>query len=175
MQTVELDLEKGIELHLELRLSSAALALEPLRIVARRSFRIGRLAEYYDRATWTRRTGHGRVYMRDDLERIRPFSMTSLIRMSPGRIGCSMTYLLDGLPIDNDAIDSVIHPEDVEGVEIYRGSTQVPPEYMGRANCGLVLIWTRLDAPGMKPFSWKRLFVGLGIGALLVGVSTRFD
>jgi hypothetical protein len=83
--------------------------------------------------------------------------------------------MLDGLPIDTRDIDSIIQPEDVEGVEIYRGSTQIPAQYMNRANCGLVLIWTRLDAPGMKPFSWKRLFIGLGVGALLVGLSTRFD
>ena len=175
LESVDLNLEKGIELHLELRLSSTAVALEPLRIVARRAYRVGRLAEYYDRAQWTRRTGMGRIFMRDDIDRIRPFSVSSLVRMTPGRLGCQPTYMLDGLPVENETLDSLIHPEDVEGVEIYRGSVQIPAEYMNRASCGLVLVWTRLDAPGMKPFSWKRLLVGVGLGALLIGAATRMD
>lgn len=173
LETVEVNLEKGVELHLELRLSSAAIPHEPLRIVARRAYRVGRLAEYYDRAQWTRRTGLGRVFMRDDIERLNPYHLSALIRMTPARISCPYTYMLDGLEIELDVLDSMIRPEEVEGVEIYRGSTQVPPEYMNRAGCGLVLIWTRLDPPGMRPFTWKRLLLGAGLAALMYGIATR--
>jgi hypothetical protein len=28
--------------------------------------------------------------------------------------------------------------------------------------CGLALVWSRIDPPGMKPFTWKRVaFAGL--------------
>jgi carboxypeptidase family protein len=174
LETTELNLEKGVELHLELRLSATAVPHEPLRIVAQRSYRMGRLGEYYDRAQWTRKTGFGRVYMRDDIERLNPVFLSSLIRMTPVRSGCNMTYMLDGLPIESNLLDSMIRPEEVEGVEIYRGASQVPPEYMGRAGCGLVLVWTRMDPPGMRPFTWKRVLVGLGIAGLLFTVGASF-
>jgi hypothetical protein len=173
LETVEVNLEKGVELHLELRLSSQAVPHEPLRIVARRPYRLGRLAEYYDRAQWTRRTGLGRVYMRDDIERINPYNLSSLFRMVPQRVGCPMTYMVDGLEIDIEVLDAMIRPEEVEGVEIYRGATQIPAEYMTRAGCGLVLVWTRLDPPGMRPFSWRRLLFGVGLAALMYGIATR--
>ncbi len=170
LETVQLNLEKGVELHLELRLSSMAVPHEPLRIVARRPYRLGRLAEYYDRAQWTRKTGLGRVLMRDDIDRMGIFSVSSLIRTTPSRFGCQMTYMLDGLPIEPDILDSMIRPDEVEGIEIYRGFTQIPPQYMNRTNCGLVLVWTRLDPPGARPFSWKRVFVGLGAAGVLFGL-----
>jgi hypothetical protein len=172
LQTIELKLEKGIELHLELRLSSAAIPHEPLRIVARRNYRQGRLGEYYDRSEWTRKTGNGRVYTREDIERQRFFDLSSIVRTVPVRPGCDMTYMLDGLPIELDLLDSMIRPEEVEGVEIYRGAHQVPTEYMGRVGCGLVLVWSRVDPPGMRPFTWKRLAVGLGIAGLLLSAGT---
>ncbi|MGH7460302.1 MAG: carboxypeptidase-like regulatory domain-containing protein [Pseudomonas sp.] len=173
IETTEFNLEKGVELHLEVRLSSAAVPHEPLRIVARRPYRVGRLSEYYDRATWTRRTGLGRVYMRDDIERISPFDVSQIIRMVPTRVGCQMTYMLDGLEIDLDALNSLIRPEEVEGIEIYRGVTQIPIEYTHRAGCGLVLVWTRTDPPGMRPFTWKRVLFGAGLAALLFGLASR--
>ena len=170
LETVQVNLEKGVELHLELRLSSMAVPHEPLRIVARRPYRLGRLSEYYDRAQWTRKTGLGRVLMRDDIERMGGVSLSSLLNTTPTRIGCQMTYMLDGLSIPLNELDSLIRPEDVEGIEIYKGFTQIPPQYITRAACGLVLVWTRMDAPGAKPFSWKRLFIAAGVGATLLGV-----
>lgn len=170
VETAALALDKGVELELELRLGTAAVPLEPLRVVSTRSFRVGRLTEYYDRAGWTRKSGLGRVFMRDDIDRIEPFDISSLLRMVPNRVGCTMTYMLDGLPIDAVSIDAMVQPRDVEGVEIYRGVNQIPVEYSFRARCGLVLIWTRQDLPGARPFSWKRLLIGVGVGGFLIGL-----
>lgn len=175
LETEVLALDKGVELELELRLGTAAVALEPLKVISTRSYRVGRLSEYYDRAAWTRKTGLGRVYMRDDIERLHPYDISSLLRMVPPRSGCPMTYMLDGLAIDAGTLDSMIRPEDVEGVEIYRGFNQIPPEYTYRVRCGLALIWTRQDLPGAKPFSWKRLFIGVGVGSLLIGLLSLFS
>jgi hypothetical protein len=172
VETTEVNLEKGVELHLEIRLSSVAVPHEPLRIVARRPYRVGRLSEYYDRAQWTRKTGLGKVFMRDDIERMNPFNVSSIIRTVPTRVGCEMTYLLDGLEIELDVLDSMIRPEEVEGVEVYRGITQMPPEYSRRGRCGLVMVWTRTDPPGMRPFTWKRVLLGAGLAALLFGIAS---
>jgi hypothetical protein len=174
LQTADVALDKGVELELELRLGSAAVPLQPLRVISTRTYRVGRLSEYYDRAAWTRKTGLGRVFMRDDIERISPFDVSTLLRMVPARSGCATTYMLDGLPIDLSSLDSMIQPQDVEGIEIYRGINQVPPEYAFRARCGLVLIWTRPDLPGAKPFSWKRILIGAGVTGALIGILSIF-
>jgi hypothetical protein len=41
-------------------------------------------------------------------------------------------------------LDEIAKPEEIEGIEIYRSSSQVPPEFSGAdSSCGIVLIWTR--------------------------------
>ena len=175
VESIELALDKGVEIETEVRLSSQAITLEPLRIIGRREVKVGRLAEYYDRAEWTRKSGFGRVFMRDDIERMSPFSVTSLLRTVPARTDCPMTYMLDGLIVEARMIDSMIQPEDVEGIEIYRGYAQVPAEYSFRASCALTLIWTRNDPPGMKPFTWKRVLLGLAAAGVLFGLATAFS
>src|SRR6185369_11770038 len=126
-------------------------------VVAERKYRVGRLGEYYDRAEWTRKTGFGHVLMRDDLDRMQGARTTSILQTYtfPGR--CRSTILLDGLevhPEDFNSLDSMIPTDQIEGIEIYRGSTEIPIEYQTRAGCGLVMIWTRHDVPNGKPFGW---------------------
>lgn len=46
-------------------------------------------------------------------------------------------------PIDL-RIDDVVSPSSVEGIEIYRGLSTVPPEFLNPdADCGVIAIWTR--------------------------------
>jgi hypothetical protein len=166
--SANIQVAQGIELHIELRLSSRAVPLEPLRVVAERRLRVGLLAQYYDRAQWARNTGMGRVYMRDDIERMHLTRVQNLLAQTPPRAGCAMTYMLDGLTMSRDDIDRSIMPEDVEGVEIYRAKHQVPVEYSSRTTCGLVLVWTRNDRVGV-PFSWKRaLIFGTIVGGAIL-------
>lgn len=41
-------------------------------------------------------------------------------------------------------IDDVVAPASVEGIEVYRGSSTVPPEFLtSDAQCGVIAIWTR--------------------------------
>ena len=50
---------------------------------------------------------------------------------------------MDGTLTGNMLMDEV-RPEDVEGLEIYRGAASLPPEFnKGSAMCGAVVIWTR--------------------------------
>jgi hypothetical protein len=49
----------------------------------------------------------------------------------------------------DDVLDQV-GPTDIEGIEIYRRATEVPPEFGGlQARCGVILVWTRRAQPGM--------------------------
>ena len=70
-------------------------------------------------------------------------------------------------------LDSMVRPEDIEGIEFYRGGNEVPIEYATRSSCGLVLIWTRTDVQNGRPFSWKRLFIAAGLVAGIIAFSQR--
>jgi hypothetical protein len=46
-------------------------------------------------------------------------------------------------------IDDVVSPASVEGIEVYKGLSTVPPEFLNPdAKCGVIAIWTRRGEPG---------------------------
>lgn len=56
---------------------------------------------------------------------------------------CEMVTFLDGNRIYLDGIDD-ISLEGVEAIEVYRGTTEVPPEFrVTDAACGVAALWTR--------------------------------
>ena len=51
--------------------------------------------------------------------------------------------VLGARPMDY-RIDDMVLPSSVEGIEIYRGLSTVPPEFLNPdAECGVIAIWTR--------------------------------
>lgn len=61
--------------------------------------------------------------------------------------GCGPAYFVDGIPTEPPVL-YLLMPRDVEGVELYSGSSETPPELSGaRAACGVVAIWTRVGRP----------------------------
>jgi hypothetical protein len=59
--------------------------------------------------------------------------------------GCPVQYFLNGVPAHGLNIDDV-SPVDVEALEMYSGSSQVPIQFNRfNARCGVIVIWTRLD------------------------------
>jgi hypothetical protein len=65
-----------------------------------------------------------------------------------------MAYYVNGspFPLAGDiSINHFIAPDDVAAMEVYTGSSQIPPEFNSSlygSRCGVVAIWTRssLDA-----------------------------
>jgi hypothetical protein len=80
-----------------------------------------------------------------------PVAATSFGRAEDGR-PCVPLIFLDGLRMGDleapagvrSGLDQLVHPDDVEGVEIYDNVSGLPPRFspIGAA-CGVVLIWTR--------------------------------
>ncbi len=114
-----------------------------------------------------RQEGLGRYISRADIVRRNPASLPDLLRMIPGiRIrcrtstnacqvslnrstGCSPAYWLDGIPATDPSVVYLTRPGDIEGVEVYSGSSQVPAELGGAGSrCGVIMIWTR---QGQRP------------------------
>lgn len=122
-------------------------------------------AEYLERSGFDRRrkTGLGSFITRAELERRNPSFLSDALRAVPGinfqpntmrgdayvsmvRAGrpCPIQYFVDGQLIGPGFNIDEIAAGDVEGLEIYRGASQVPPEFNRRtASCGVIAVWTR--------------------------------
>lgn len=107
-----------------------------------------------------RERGQGTFFTRAEIDRKRPRYLSDVLRGVPGisltptrtgaraalrgaRPGCAIQYYLNGIHAPHFDVDQVL-PNDVEGLEIYRGAATIPPAFnRGTAVCGVVLIWTR--------------------------------
>lgn len=155
----------------QLLLDVDAVLLAPLEVVAHgtRLFRSPTFSEFDLRA----RSGFGSYFTRADIERIQPGRVTDLLQqipgvhlqsrgrgarrtvsmgrttMGPGGGGCPVQIFVDGRLITRAgageiSVDDLVVPQAVEGIEVYRGLSTVPPEFLNPdARCGVIGIWTR--------------------------------
>jgi hypothetical protein len=163
-----LKFEQDEEIRVLIQLDAAAVALEPITIIGRRAREPIRLVQFRERAELNERLGRGRIYFREDLERFASMTAQDLLRGLSVSSTCRHQVLLDGMPTD-DRIFGVT-ADDLEGIEIYRGINQIPPEYYRYGMCGLTMVWTRSDTPNGKPLTWGRAIVAGGIMALLLAM-----
>ncbi|MBI2614587.1 MAG: hypothetical protein HYW52_02690 [Gemmatimonadetes bacterium] len=60
---------------------------------------------------------------------------------------CPPLYFIDGLYLGNARtvhVDQLLAPEQVEGVEVYSGAGNLPPEFNRTdSQCGVIAFWTR--------------------------------
>ncbi len=176
-------------------------ALDTVRIVA------GKLSSRrFDGFEQRRRTGIGSYITAEEVERLHPYQLTSLLQVRPGISirddggdqlvmmrgmfgSCSPTVWVDGMvavypvkqaggqvmsspaealaskgvtnsgasnaPVAADIaapeaaglrdLNSMVMPGDIEGVEIYTSSLQVPAQFVvgGASECGALVIWTK--------------------------------
>lgn len=118
-------------------------------------------------ADWLRRKseGRGRYITRKQLEDRNHSSIPDALRMVAGvRIecrssgiclakmsraprGCSPAYFMDGIPADQ-AVVWLTPITDIEGIEVYSGPSETPPELESmQARCGVIALWTRPPPP----------------------------
>jgi hypothetical protein len=157
-----LDVGAGADTAVLIRVTVEAIALEPITVVARPRYRTPGLAEFHERV----KSGHGQFITRADFDRVRPSRFSDMLRGVPGlqiiceltrcmvqfqrnrrvRGDCKVQIFVDGTPYDPETID-FLRPEEIEGVEIYSGPSDVPVRFArGGSNatrCGVVAIWLR--------------------------------
>ena len=124
----------------------------------------GPMAGFYQRLE--SKAGGGRFFTRAQIDSIRPYSTTDLLRRVPG-LGftwtgsdmrgsviksrdrrCSPLVWVDGTPTSTSYYNpDLINPRTIEGMEVYSGLSTVPPQFAGPAgagSCGVIAIWTRV-------------------------------
>jgi hypothetical protein len=84
-----------------------------------------------------------------------PFGTTNVLQLSrslgasSGRT-CPILYYVNGVPFPVRAdigIDAYVRAQDVEAVEVYSGTSRIPPEFTSTgqtSRCGVVGVWTRI-------------------------------
>lgn len=68
-------------------------------------------------------------------------------RIDPSPSACQVQFFLNGGPVrlgDGESIDRLVSVQSVEGVEVYRGASELPLGiFSSDSRCGAVVIWTR--------------------------------
>ena len=145
-------------------LSMKPIDIAPITVLGRSNRALSRLDEFLERK---KRNAFGYFLDQKAIDRMPAFFVSDLLRRVPGawvesnRVmirGCSdALYLVDGMPIypigeetSTEAVNSMLSPGDIAGIEVYRSEATVPLElqlHMGTPNtassCGVVAIWTK--------------------------------
>ena len=157
----------------ELRIAEQPLTIDPLTVTARSGPRYVQALEY--RGFYARESrGLGDFLHREDLARGAPMNMSQVLdrvpgttllrgrssnfivfdrsagvgalRHPPGQGMCLPKIYLDGIHMSQLSGVDMVQPEDVEAVELFHSSSQIPAEYNdSAAACGVILIWTRMS------------------------------
>lgn len=145
-----------------IRLGQAPIELDPITVVATRRTIGGTLLQGFE----TRRErGFGYFITREELEKRPPSTLGQVLATVPGfrissagrnatRImssrvpGCSPAVYIDGVPsprgVDSMEFINYTLTDDIYGVEVYRGLSELPAEFADRnPACGAIVIWTR--------------------------------
>lgn len=175
-----LEVGPGEGLEVTVRLSVAAVPLEPLLVVERRD-EVRPRSELERRLESGRRTGLGVFITREELDSTTAQTVTALLARMPflrlgdlpitiSRGGCRPTLYLNGARFQLiERLDELIQPGTLEAVEIYRHESELPREFAGIGHCGAIVFWTRVGDPS-RGGAWRFL---LGGGALL-GIALFF-
>lgn len=162
----KLEIQDSETLDIEVLMAINAVPLEPLRVIARARTpsRYLNAVGFYDRE----KQGLGSFLTRFDIEKrgggpvsevLRSTNGIRLIRDRTGRrsdvrmrnVRCAPAIYLDGamarvggLPRGSDLpIDDLVVSMDIDGIEVYNGPSETPPEFNRDSPCGVIAIWTR--------------------------------
>lgn len=118
----------------------------------------GPLHDFYRR----RNEGRGWFFTRAEIEERGADELQQIVRRVPGtnvqylgnlrwtiqlvdnsRGACPVVYFVDGIQ-SNESMALSLKPERLEGIEIYRRPSEIPPEFNVRgASCGVIALWSR--------------------------------
>ena len=157
----------------ELRMSDASVVLAPVTVVTRAERPVSPVLQGFYARMQTghgKFITREEIEARDPVRITDLLRMVPSLRAGPQRTGssgpglstgpmtgrCSVVIFVDGMQMDHGArilggrggpqqsVDDYVQPSEVEGIEIYRGESDTPSQYVTRwVQCGTLLIWTR--------------------------------
>jgi hypothetical protein len=151
-------IDYGSRTTITVRLSPAAIEMDALEVVVR-SQRL-ELRGFYDR----KERGSGTFLTRQDVENMHAIRGSDILRrvagvqlvrrgnfagpIALGRGNCPFRYVIDGARLAALYSMDDMPPQWIEGIEIYKGPSQVPIEFNNFSTdsngaCGVIVIWTR--------------------------------
>lgn len=186
--TTEFAVRAGEHVTVEVLLGTDPVELSPLNVTSRRYGEAGLVGAHRRRAAWIERTGIGRVITRAEIEASPRAYVTDYLygvsgvqvvgNGSDARIrmrGCTPSVFVDGVRAQGMSVNAVT-PDAIEGIEVYRSVSEVPPELRGgSSSCGAVALWTRVGE--RTPGKWtllQKIFAVAGGTALGVLMVTQF-
>lgn len=130
-----------------------------------------------------RARGNGHFFNQAEIARIQPHVLTDVLRRVPGVIlqpaagsfglndmvrmnrttgvtgsrNCPVLFYINGMPmqiVGDMSIDQYVTPQEVVAMEVYNGSSQIPPEFQSsllNSRCGVIVIWTRVGESSEEP------------------------
>lgn len=159
-------IESGETLTVSVYLDPDAVLLAPLEIRATERSRSPVLASFYQRLAIGL---GGHAITREEIERRNPRLVTDLlvdvpgVRLESGGIGannrivsfaraiprtggrCPVQIWVDGMHVQGEVpLDELATPDLLEGIEIFRGISTIPAEFITPdARCGVIALWTK--------------------------------
>lgn len=158
------DVSAGSTLNVLFSLMRAAVELDTVSVRAR-------LNPHLEGFEQRRVRGVGRFFTRAEIVKTNARGISDVLRRVPGfmlqpakdndgsmvesgrtsRTGnCPVLYYLNGSPLPvaaGGSINSFVQLDAVEGIEVYSGGSQIPPQFNSagfRSLCGVVVVWTRM-------------------------------
>jgi len=132
-----------------------AVSLRMLEFEQRRKLGMGQFmtAEEIERRGSVYATELMRKFTNMSVQPSRSKSMTEYFALSNREGGsismgaCPMTVYLDQVPMPTPFnLDLLPSPKDIGGIEVYGGSSTIPPQFSGpNRGCGVILVWTKID------------------------------
>jgi protocatechuate 3,4-dioxygenase beta subunit len=157
---VTVDLASGHTTSVVVALDQRVTTLQPVQVFGKRSARSRDLTGFAERM----QRGFGHFITAADIEQRHPFEVTDLLYTVPGvrvtpsgafghairmRGNCQPTVYVDHIRMPPEMaadLDNFVMIDNVVGVEVYNGPSEIPMEFSGPSTCGAILIWT-----GMRP------------------------
>ena len=154
--TAEVQVTDGPNSDLRFALPAGAFRLDDIVVEGKRAtyYGFGRMRGFAER----RRRGRGKTFTRSEIEVLRPFQLSDLmrrvlgVRVTASRFGqnrvsfrgCSSPDIyVDGMLLRYWPLDDVMPIENVGAVEVYSSWASIPGEFLSLDTCAAIVIWTR--------------------------------
>jgi hypothetical protein len=152
---IDVDLPAGRSVVITVLVQVGAVQMQPIVVTGERADRRLDIAGFYER----RRMIKARFFTEEQIEQRHPMALTHLlsgtglfvqcarrgcrvVQRIAGRV-CQVPIYVDGMWVPDYDLDWV-PPQDVAGIEVYRGSATTPSQFaIHSTGCGAVIIWTK--------------------------------